>query len=79
MVFWVDMGSGKRFQNFSMRANDSSHRKPIIELFKKNFWRKFGRKSQKSTFFATPVIYKNYVFHYLCSALSSFGLKALNE
>jgi hypothetical protein len=33
--FWADLRSGKRFQDFSMSAIDSSHRKPPIELFMK--------------------------------------------
>ena len=45
---------GKRFQDFSMRAIDSSHRKISIGLLK-FFWRKFGRKIAKIHFFSHPV------------------------
>src|SRR5690349_4558696 len=32
-VFWANLGSGKRFQDFSVPSIDSSHRKTHIGLF----------------------------------------------
>ena len=54
MIFWADLGPGKRFQDFSMRAIESSNRKTPYSYFRKKYW-KVGRKIAKIHFFSHPV------------------------